>query len=734
MNTSSNNFFDTKVMGHPAGLFVLFFTEMWERFSYYGMRVLLVLFFTASLLDQGWGWPKEHALAIFGTYASLVYLSTMIGGYFADKIIGYRWAVVIGALLMTLGHGCMAVETPFFIYFGLVLLVFGSGFFKPNMTSIISEMYKDVPEKKDGAYTIFYMGVNAGAFFGIMICGYLGEKIGWSYGFGVAGIFMLFGLLQFWFAQNIFGDVGKKPKKEDKEDVSMYTEEKGGPKNPFTRVQQIIIVVSAVLGLTWILNDPISKITEGAYNIYNFSLFGLDGNTVIIITALVLFIILLFIRIPKYIPVVRDRMLAIVFFAFITMFFWALFEQAPGSLNLYARDFTQRILEGVAGDIFKIVDALITIVPLAIITYVLYQLFKRTFKNYALSNIILAFSFLIIWGLAIMKVSNDYKSASYVVEYVDNNGNAKTSKIVTFKEFKEADSMPVLDNESIEIYDSKAEENAKNSIKNNYLYDADNEELGEVFNATITDVFERDKVGAGIKNRFAVFSFANAQGKTLTKEVRLSGDFKELKKGDEKQLFINHSLKFDNQAKNKTQATVKAKESAVEIGATWFNILNSLFIIALAPLFSRWWESKYNPTANGKYAIGMALLGLGMLVIAIGAGGIEPGQKSANTSLFLLVFVYLFHTMGELCVSPVALSYVSKLVPSRMIAVMFGVWYLAVAIGMKMAGIFGELSEGIAKEAGISTFFWYLTGVSLILSLLAWFTTPIIKKLMHGVR
>ncbi|MCB0470268.1 MAG: oligopeptide:H+ symporter, partial [Flavobacteriaceae bacterium] len=215
MNTDSKNFFDTKVLGHPAGLFVLFFTEMWERFSYYGMRALLVLFFTASILDEGWGWPKEHALAIFGTYTSLVYLSTMLGGYFADKIIGYRWAVVVGALLMTLGHASMALETSFFIYLGLTLLVFGSGFFKPNMTSIISEMYKDVPEKKDGAYTIFYMGVNAGAFFGIMLCGYLGEKIGWSYGFGVAGIFMFFGLLQFWFAQNIFGEVGKKPKKKD---------------------------------------------------------------------------------------------------------------------------------------------------------------------------------------------------------------------------------------------------------------------------------------------------------------------------------------------------------------------------------------------------------------------------------------------------------------------------------------------------------------------------------------
>ena len=218
MSTSSDEFFKSNILGHPSGLFVLFFTEMWERFSYYGMRALLVLFLTASVMDEGWGWPREHAFAIFGTYTALVYLSTMMGGYFADKKIGYRWAVVVGAVLMTLGHGAMALETQFFTYTGLTLLVFGSGFFKPNMTSIISEMYKDRPEKKDGAYTIFYMGVNAGAFLGILLCGYLGEKVGWSIGFGLAGIFMLFGTIQFWMAQNIFGDVGKKPKKLTKEE------------------------------------------------------------------------------------------------------------------------------------------------------------------------------------------------------------------------------------------------------------------------------------------------------------------------------------------------------------------------------------------------------------------------------------------------------------------------------------------------------------------------------------
>ena len=317
----SEEFFKSKVLGHPSGLFVLFFTEMWERFSYYGMRALLIMFFTAALIDGGWGWPREHAFAIFGTYVSLVYLSTLLGGYMADNKIGYRYAVAVGALLMTLGHGCMALETPLFIYVGLTLLVFGSGFFKPNMTSIISEMYKDHPEKKDGAYTIFYMGVNSGAFLGILLCGYLGEKIGWSYGFGLAGIFMLFGLLQFWYAQDIFGDVGLKPKNDGKEDLI----DDGDKRNPFTTWQIALSGLAATLGLVWILNDPISKISEGATNFLNFSVGNLSGPTFTILTALVLFLVVLIYRLTQYSRITRDRMIAVWFFAFITIFFWGCF-------------------------------------------------------------------------------------------------------------------------------------------------------------------------------------------------------------------------------------------------------------------------------------------------------------------------------------------------------------------------------------------------------------------------
>ena len=183
------------VLGHPSGLFVLFFTEMWERFSYYGMRALLVLFLTATLLDEGWGWERADALVLYGWYTGLVYLTPIIGGFIADKVMGYRRAIVLGAFIMTLGHASMALEVfaDAFFYLGLLCLIIGNGLFKPNISSIVGQLYKTQGKEKDAGYTIFYMGINAGAFLGILLCGYIGEKVGWHWGFGLAGIFMFLG-------------------------------------------------------------------------------------------------------------------------------------------------------------------------------------------------------------------------------------------------------------------------------------------------------------------------------------------------------------------------------------------------------------------------------------------------------------------------------------------------------------------------------------------------------------
>ncbi|MBD0777191.1 peptide MFS transporter [Maribacter sp. ANRC-HE7] len=594
MDTDIENLFKDKVLGHPAGLFVLFFTEMWERFSFYGMRILLVLFLTAPIVSDnpGWEWPREHALALIGTYASLLYLTPIVGGYVADKLTGYRIAVVIGCTIMTLGHASMALETTATFYLGLALLIIGTGFFKPNITSIISEMYKGKESKKDGAYTIFYMGVNAGAFFGMMLCGYLAENIGWSWGFGLAGIFMFFGMLQFLLAKDLFGNVGAKPSKKyevelpqniNEESPALAVEDSVDEKlNPFTLFDYILIGVSAIGGLLYLFNDPLAKIED--INLIPFTMGGLDGSSVVILTALVLFLVLLVSRVSRYIPIVRDRIIAVAIFGLFTVFFFAAFEQSLGSMTLFARDYTNRDLVGSSAMIFKVIDGLLTTVPLMIITWVLFLLFKKTYSRIGLSNIILGLAFVGIWILVIYRLMDKFSQEGH------------------------------------------------------------------------------------------------------------------------------------------------------QIDASWFGILNSFFIITLAPMFSRWWESKYNPSAAMKYGMGLILLGLGFGILAYGTMGIPQGAKTASVSMIFLILAYLLHTMGELCLSPVGLSYLSKLVPPRMIGFMFGIWYLAIAIGQKAAGTMGGMIDKISEEYSLSIFFLIFTLVPIGVGFISILLNPVLKRLMHGVR
>jgi POT family proton-dependent oligopeptide transporter len=676
MNRTSNEFFKTQVLGHPSGLFVLFFTEMWERFSFYGMRALLVLFLVSAFGIGGWDWPRENALALYGTYLALLYLTPIIGGTLADKYLGNRKAIIIGAIIMTLGHASMAVESiPFFLYLGLGLLVVGTGFFKPNMSSFISILYKDFPEKKDGAYTIFYMGVNAGAFLGIMLCGYLGEILGWGWGFGLAGIFMLLGLLQFTFAQGIFGDVGSKPNKEDKNIEADDHTEIEDKLNPFTLIDKILIVIVATFGLTWVINDPLSKI--GAINFLEFNSTDYSSHTIVV--TLILFLYLIVSRILRYSEITRDKMIAVVIFAFFIIFFWASFEQAGGSMSIFAKDYTSRILSGNSALIFNIVDIVITVVPIGIITYVLFLLFKQTYKKYFLSNLILGFSFVLIWGIVIWKIYNNFNTYSYEITYNTYQVTSTNDKgEETLKSFAISKETVVPENAVL------SKETAVIRSSNNFTK---NEEI------TIIDI---DKKGVNFKY--------------LTEE------------------------KAKNITTNIFATIIRKKENEIQIPATWFLILNSLFIIAFAPLFSKWWESKYNPKPANKYAIGLFLLGIGFAFLAYGASGIPQGAKTASVSIIWLILAYLFHTLGELCVSPVGLSYVSKLVPARMIAFMFGVWYLALAIGNKTSGQMGSMIDDITAKYDISTFFLIFTFVPMVIGVIAILLNPVLKKLMHGVK
>ena len=580
--SNTDQFFSKTVIGHPAVLFVLFFTEMWERFSYYGVRAILVIFLTGAIIgdNPGWGWSSSAALSLLGTYAMFAYLAPLAGGWLGDKKIGYRNSVVIGAFLMTLGHASMAVETPTFLYIGITLLVVGTGFFKPNITSIISKIYEGRDDKKDGAFNIFYMGVNAGAFLGIMLCGWVGEKVGWSFGFGLAGIFMLLGMIQFYFAQPLFGKIGDPPSKSDEKIIiKKDTKEK---LNPFLPIDILLILTFVVSALIFIVNDPLSKI--GGIDILNFTCFGMENSLFFALIAFIAFIALLLVRIPRYTTIVRDRMIVFTIFCIFTVFFWAAFEQGAGSLPLYTRDFTDRFLEGNTALIFKVVDISVTVIPLLIITYVLISLFKKTFTEILFSNLVLGLSFIIVWGIIIFKIYNE------------------------------------------------------------------------------------------------------------------------------------------------SQAT------STEVPITWFAILNSLFIIVFAPLFAKWWDSSYNPPASVKYFLGLALLGIGFGFLAFGARNVPSGADSASLSMIWLVLAYLFHTLGELCLSPMGLSYLSKLIPARMIAFMFGVYYLAIAIGNKLAHYIGGDIDKITQEYSLSGFFLIFTIIPIGLGVVSLLLHPLIKKSMHGIR
>jgi len=691
---TAGNFFDTNVLGHPAGLFVLFFTEMWERFSYYGMRAILVLFLVSAFGLGGWEWPRENALALYGTYTAMVYLTPILGGYLADKFLGYRKAVVIGAFLMTLGHVSLALEfDPIFLYIGIGFLIAGNGFFKPNITAIISKLYAEYPEKKDGAYTIFYMGVNAGAFLGILLCGYLGEKVGWSYGFGLAGVFMFLGMVQFYLAQNIFGEAGKKPIAESVETKAAALEFEGDRLNPFTFLDKIIMVITAVLGLVWVINDPASKI--GGSNILEFG--GTDYSAQVILVALVLFLYLLVSRIIRYPAIIRDRMIAIVFFAIFTVCFWAAFEQAGGSMTIFAKDYTNRIMSGNYATLFLIANILITVVPIAIITWVLYLLFKQTYKKYLAANIVLGFSFVIIWAIVGWMINRDMNSNAFIVSY----------PTIQQQVLDEGTGQPAID------------EKTKEAL---FTYTP----------VTVsTEISQSDKI---VEQEITIIEplDLNVADEIAIMDVDQRGKFIYL--NAEKQAKINATLKSGEESTIISGTIKKIKENEIEIPATWFLILNSLFIIMFAPLFSKWWESKYNPSGSVKYGLGLILLGVGFAALAFGSLGIESGSHVASVSIIWLILAFLFHTLGELCLSPVALSYISKLVPGRMIAMMFGIWYIAIAIGNKIAGTMGGNIDAITAEYDMTTFFLVFTFIPIGLGLIAILLNPLLKKLMHGVR
>ncbi len=320
--------------GHPKGLFLLFLAEMWERFSYYGMRALLIFY-----LVQHWMFSDSEASVIYGAYTALVYITPVVGGYLADRYLGQRKAVLFGAILLTFGHFFMAFEgdgaagqaNPMINVFwlALALIIVGSGFLKANISVIVGQLYARTDVRRDGAYTIFYMGINVGAATASLICGYLGQTYGWAYGFGLAGLGMLIGLVFFVLGKPLL--MGK-----------------GEPQNPEYLRQRMSGIPRewlfygigiAMVALCWFMvqNQALVGILLGG--------FGAVLLTYVIFTAVV-----------KLDREERDRIFAAMFLIVTSIIFWALFEQAGSSLNLFTDRHVDRA--GVPASMFQSVNAI----------------------------------------------------------------------------------------------------------------------------------------------------------------------------------------------------------------------------------------------------------------------------------------------------------------------------------------------------------------------------------------
>ncbi|HBE70820.1 MAG TPA: MFS transporter [Planctomycetaceae bacterium] len=376
---------DTRFFGHPMGLAILFFAEMWERFSYYGMRALLIFYLT-----QHWLFSDEQGNGIYGAYTALVYITPVLGGYLADRYLGQRKAVMFGAIMLTFGHFLMAFEgsggqdDPMMNVFWLALafIIVGTGFLKANISVIVGQLYPRTDIRRDGAYTIFYMGINLGAATGALACGYLGqsEDWGWSWGFGAAGVGMLLGLIVFGLGKPLLHGRGEPPKPEE------LAKPVAGLKLEY--LLYALGVATVVICWALIQFQAVVGILLG--------LAGLALMAYVILTAVI--------KLPSE---DRDRIFAALFLICGSILFWALFEQTGSSLNLLTDRMVDRNILGteVKASMFQSINAIYIVLLAPFVAYLWTWLGRRKMEpsapaKFGLGMIQLGAGFLVlVWGL-----------------------------------------------------------------------------------------------------------------------------------------------------------------------------------------------------------------------------------------------------------------------------------------------------------------------------------------------
>ena len=395
-----------ELFGHPIGLYVLFFTEMWERFSYYGMRAILVLYLVSATTggNAGLGWTSTEALALYGWYTMLVYVVSIPGGILADKVFGQKKAVLIGGIILVCGHGILAVEEMWAFYTGLGLIIAGVGLLKPNISTMVGGLYKEGDIRRDKGFTIFYIGINLGAFLSSLIVGYVGENIGWHYGFGLAGIAMALGLIVYLWGQKYLTNVGNLLSKVELDEGASLSNLFGELfKSPVQLIISVLLLGVSIWG--WIELG-----------------FGY-GLLFLFLTLVVAMMLMVYKDLTS--QIMKDRYVVMLLSFTLVIVFWGAFEQAGGLMNIYALDKTDRILpfslpligNEVPASFFQSLNALFIILFGVIVAN---YWAKRKLKNKEASSIFKMATGVIIMGLGFVfmaAASHEYASNGAAAMY-----------------------------------------------------------------------------------------------------------------------------------------------------------------------------------------------------------------------------------------------------------------------------------------------------------------------------
>lgn len=656
-------------LGHPIGLWVLFTTEMWERFCYYGMRAFLVLylFYSVRSSNPGFGWSEKEAYELYGWFTSLVYLFPVLGGYLADRFIGQHRSVLWGGVLIALGEFCLFFTEYFrfsattsislssaplaWLTFmsGLGLIILGTGFFKPCISIMVGQLYGQNDHRRDVAFTIFYMGINLGALIAPFVAGTIAEKYGWHWGFLIAAIGMVFGLCTYMlFRPRYLGHIGmiEWKKKEDEEDVS---------------------------------SGSLDQASSGGSSRF------LSRKEI-------------------------DRIAVILVLSFFCIAFWAVFEQAGSSLSTFAKKDTNRqvpqsIAKRCSGLFIANEDEMDALIA---------------FDN--------AKESLFTASVSLEEIGKELAKTKDLL-LKDGKNNPRLSQLTTKYDHASRELQGTMDT-SRDVLKKAALARQKAGLP---PFETPVPSLDQLLEEGRKSALEIDQMAERRLNK--EFIILETDPKKKEEKLRKLKDqiVSEIYTYQKKESAKAHEARID---KDKTIYTFPA---------TWYQSVNPIGIVCFAPLFALLWSVlakwRLDPSTPVKFGIGLITLSIAFMFMI--AGAIHAQKSGGNAGPYWLFITYIFCTWGELCLSPVGLSMVSKLAPLRYASLLMGVWLLSSAVAnyvsAKLAAALGTSDISGASRAnfffgpdkGLADFFLILTLIPLIAGLIVFIFSGKLRKMMH---